>query len=108
MAANPTLEQVLANVRAGNVVRLVLTKEQKRALKDADGRVALDVLRHLLGARPANPERFPLTEGVFQAVALKLGYSWGFGDLLGLPPPYLPNRPARAMRSLDEVFQGPR
>jgi hypothetical protein len=185
----PTLEQVLANVRLGRVVRLVLTAEQKRSLRDQDGRVALDVLRHLLGARPANPESFPLTEQAFQVVARKLGYQVGqkrcrmmisrlleagvvagvghyrqpylnsatrsgfcvalyrlgrrvrpgsvrplskrqrpvgtptavkpvfrtrwwqhplFGDLLGLPPRYLPNRPGPKMHSLDEVFQGAR
>jgi hypothetical protein len=185
----PTLERVLANVRRGQVAYLVLTAEQKRALRDPDGRVALDVLRHLLGARPGNPERFPLTEQAFQTVARKLGYPVGqkrsrgmvrrlleagviagagqyrqpyrntgarsgfkvalfllgrgalhvrarssykrkrpvgtrpavkpksgarwwqhplFGDLLGLPPPGLPNRPARRTQSLDEVFQGAR
>lgn len=39
--------------------------------------MALDVLRHLLGARPMTPERFPLTEQAFQAVARKLGYVVG-------------------------------
>jgi hypothetical protein len=39
--------------------------------------VALDVLNHLLGARPMVPERFPLTEQAFQAVARKLGYRVG-------------------------------
>jgi hypothetical protein len=70
----PTLERVLANVRRGQVAYLVLTAEQRRALKDPEGRVALDVLRHLLGARPMVPERFPLTEQAFQAVARRLGY----------------------------------
>jgi hypothetical protein len=73
----PTLEHVLGNVLRGQVAYLVLTAEQKRALKDPDGRVALDVLRHLLGARPGNPERFPLTEQAFQMVAGKLGYLVG-------------------------------
>jgi hypothetical protein len=73
----PTLESLLANVRRGQVAYLVLTPEQKRALRNPGGRVALDVLRHLLGARPATPERFPLTEQVFQAVARKLGYLVG-------------------------------
>jgi hypothetical protein len=73
----PTLEQVLANVRRGQVAYLVLTDEQKRGLREPTGRVALDVLRHLLGARPANPGRFPLTEQAFQAVACKLGYRVG-------------------------------
>jgi hypothetical protein len=55
----------------------VLTREQKRALRDPDGRIALDVLRHFLGARPMVPERFPLTEQAFQAVARRLGYVVG-------------------------------
>ena len=178
----PTLEQILANVRLGRVAHLVLDKEQKRALCDPEAKVALDVLRHLLGARPMTPERFPLTEQAFQAVARKLGYEVGqkrcrrltrrlrvasvigqagqyrqpygnsgtrsgfrealyklgcrlrvvasrplskrqrpvgtqaavkprfrvrwwhhplFGDLLGLPPPYLPRRTVRRMHSLD-------
>lgn len=184
--ADLRLEHVLADVRRGQVVYLVLTQEQKRALRDPDGKIALDVLRHLLGARPMNPERFPLTEQAFQMVARKLGYAIGqkrcrhaikrlrvagvvvesgqyrqpyrdspirsgfcvalyklgrrlrvprslkrkrpvgtcapvkatvglrwwqhplFGDLLGLPPPHLPRRTVRRMRSPDEVFEGPR
>ena len=77
MAATLTLEQVLGDVRPGKIAYLSLTREQKRALKDQDGAIALDVLRHLLGARPATPERFPLTEGAFQAVARRLGYTVG-------------------------------
>jgi hypothetical protein len=74
---NVTLEQVLGDVRRGRVAYLVLTPEQKRAFRDLDGATALDVLRHLLGARPMVPERFPLTEGAFQAVAHRLGYVVG-------------------------------
>jgi hypothetical protein len=143
------------------------------------------VLRHLLGARAErrDPERFPLTEAAFQAVARKLGHNVGqkksrhltarlleagvlvragqyrqpyrdsavrsgfrvalfalarharsatskrpvgkssrpgrkqrprwwchplFGDIWGLPPPEIPGRDLRRMRSLDEVFQSPR
>jgi hypothetical protein len=36
-----------------------------------------DVLRHLLGARPKVPARFPLTEQAFQAIARRLGYVVG-------------------------------
>ena len=74
-----TLEAVLANVVRGRVAYLVLTPEQKRALRDRDGRLALDVLRHLLGARDAirAPERSPLVESAFQAVARKLGHEVG-------------------------------
>jgi hypothetical protein len=71
------LEQVLAGIQRGRVAYLVLTREQKRTLRDPDGRIALDVLRHLLGARPMIPERFPLTEQAFQAVARRLGYIVG-------------------------------
>lgn len=177
------LDHVLGNVCPGRVVYLVLNREQKQALRDPDGRVALDVLRHLLGARPMVPERFPLTEQAFQAVARCLGYVVGqkrcrrmvkrlldagvigecgqyrqpyrnsaarsgfrvrlyklgrrlrasrlakrkrpvgkqpavkgdfrsrwwqhplFGDLLGLPPPEIPPRRARKMKSLDELFE---
>jgi hypothetical protein len=75
MGAAFTLKQVLGDVRPGRVAYLTLTREQKRALKDRDGAIALDVLRHLLGARP--PGRFPLTEGAFQKVARKLGHELG-------------------------------
>jgi hypothetical protein len=71
----PRLPDVLANVRRGRVVYLALTPKQKRALRDPEGKIALDVLRHLLGARPMNPERFPLTEQAFQAIARRLGYA---------------------------------
>ncbi len=73
----PTLEVVLGDVQRGRVAYLCLPPEQKRELRDGDARIALDVLRHLLGARPMNPERFPLTEAAFQAVARRLGYIVG-------------------------------
>jgi hypothetical protein len=75
--APPRLQDVLAGVRRGRVAYVCLIPEQKRAFRDPEGRIALDVLRHLLGARPLNPERFPLTEQAFQAVARKLGYVVG-------------------------------
>jgi hypothetical protein len=73
---------VLAHVRPGRVARLELSREQKRALRDADGQLALDVLRHLLGARAAaagdgTPSRFPLSEQAFQAIARRLGHEVG-------------------------------
>jgi len=179
----PHLQDVLAGVRRGRVAYVRLTREQKVALRDPEGRVALDLLRHLLGARPLVPERFPLTEQTFQAVAYRLGYVVGqkrcrrmvrclsasgvvvrcghyrqpyrnsaprsgfrvalyklgqrlrvprlatrkrpvgrqapvktdscprwwqhplFGDILGLPPPEIPRRWARRMKSPDEVFR---
>jgi hypothetical protein len=74
---NPHLGAVLSAVVPGRTVPTLLRKEQKRALRDQDGKLALDVLRHLLGARAAigiDPRSsFPLTEGTFQAVAEKLG-----------------------------------
>lgn len=79
MAAKPTLAGVLGSVVRGRVVRLSLEPEQKRALRDQDGKLALDVLRHLLGARAENgaPKPFPLTEQTFQAVASRLAYRVG-------------------------------
>jgi hypothetical protein len=73
----PDLQAVLADVCRGRVAYICLSREQKRALHDPEGRIALDVLRHLLGARPMTPERFPLTERAFQAVARRLGYVVG-------------------------------
>ena len=73
----PQLHDVLANVCRGRVAYICLTREQKAALRDPDGRIARDVLRHLLGARPMTPERFPLTEQAVQAMAQRLGYTVG-------------------------------
>jgi hypothetical protein len=77
--AQPPLHllNVLAGVRRGRVAYLCLTPTQVRELRDPDGRIALDVLRHLLGARPMTPERFPLTEEALQGVARRLGYVVG-------------------------------
>jgi hypothetical protein len=74
-----TLIDVLGEVRRGRVAYLGLTPDQRRALRDHDDQIALDVLRHLLGARKdrRDPEDFPLTEAAFQAVARKLGYRVG-------------------------------
>ena len=82
----PTLEAVLAAFRPGRVVRIETTREQRRELRDGDGRIALDVLRHLLGARAAvgAPERFPLTEQAIQAFARKLGHEIGQKRCRGL------------------------
>jgi hypothetical protein len=72
-----SLLELLAEVRRGRVAYLCLTPQQKRQFYDQDGKIALDVLRHLLGARADHRERFPLTEGAFQAVARRLGYEVG-------------------------------
>jgi hypothetical protein len=75
----PDLYSVLAEVLPGRIVRLSLTDCQKRSLRDPDGRLALDVVRHLLGARrvsvaPSKPKNgFPLTGETFRSVAAKLG-----------------------------------
>jgi hypothetical protein len=72
-----SLLEVLANVRRGRVAYLSLTRDQRRQFYDPDGKLALDVLRHLLGARTDRQERFPLTEGAFLAVARRLGHEIG-------------------------------
>jgi hypothetical protein len=77
--ATPNLEDVLAAIVRGRVARLRLDDAQKHALRDRDGQLALDVVRHLLGARHASvhpgepPAPFPLTEHCFAAVARALG-----------------------------------
>jgi len=70
---------VLAAVARGRAVPLGLTREQKQAFRDRDGQLALDVLRHLLGARAylGGQGKFPLTEATFQAVAGRLGQAVG-------------------------------
>ncbi len=79
----PNLADVLAHVQPGNALRLNLTREQKKMLADHDGRLALNVVRHLLAARVTSlqpdepPERFPLTEPTFTAIARKLGPTVG-------------------------------
>jgi hypothetical protein len=60
--ARPSLGAVLAAVAPGRTARLSLTAAQKRKLGDRDGQLALDVVRHVLGARvaavaPAAPPR---------------------------------------------------
>ena len=88
--AKPRLAGVLAAVVRGRVTPLKLTREQRLALGDRDGRLAVDVLRHLHAARmiavaPAEPrEAFPLTELTFQAVARKLGVTVGIKRSRGL------------------------
>jgi hypothetical protein len=61
------------------VAALGLTDEQRNALSDQDGRLALKVLGHLLGARAvvqAAPS-FPLSERCVLAVGARLGYRIG-------------------------------
>jgi len=74
-----TVERVLAAVVRSRVAYLCPTPAQKRALHDPEGQLALQVLRHLLGARDAigAPERSPFTEQACQAVARKLGVRVG-------------------------------
>lgn len=79
----PHLEDVLAAFVRGRVARLRLDDDQKRAFRDRDGQLALEVLRHFLGARhvsvdpSASPEPFPLTEHCFAADARALGRPTG-------------------------------
>ena len=75
----PNLADVLSSVQAARTLPLSLSPNQKSAFRDCDGRLALSVLRHLLGARaisvrPSTPrDLFPLTEATFQAIARRLG-----------------------------------
>jgi hypothetical protein len=74
------LPTVASAVVPGRVVRLRLAPEQREALRDHDGQLGLDVLRHLLGARfvvQPKPAPFPLTAEAFQRVAGKLGVRVG-------------------------------
>jgi hypothetical protein len=74
------LRTVLGMVVRGRAIRLDLEREQSRALRDPDGQIGLDVVRHLLGARAClvvAPAPFPLTEEAFQRVAGKLGHAVG-------------------------------
>jgi hypothetical protein len=79
--ATPSLVDVLDAVLLGRVTRFALEDRQKRALRDREGQIALSVVRHLLGARRAQPHQspraFPLTERTFQAVAGRLGHRVG-------------------------------
>lgn len=63
-------------VAPGRVVRLYLTREQKRALRDREGQIALDGYRHYLGARAAlgwPTDRFPMVEEALQTVLAHCG-----------------------------------
>jgi hypothetical protein len=103
VASVPQLESVLANVCRGRVAYVALTPEQNRMLRDPDGRIALDVLRHLLGARPLAPERFPLTEQAFQSVARRLGYVVGQKRCRGMTKRLLASG---ARREVDVSLEG--
>lgn len=72
MAAKPNLAGVLASVVPGRVVRLAIEGEQKRALRDHEGKLALDVpplARSSNGKRggacacPLSPDRTDLPGG---------------------------------------------
>ena len=69
-----TLPDVLREARPGRVRRIPTTPDQRRRL-GRDGLEALDLLRHLLGARDAAgaPGDAPLTEQAVQALARRLG-----------------------------------
>ncbi len=84
-AVKPLRAAVLAAIQPGHSIPLPLTREQKQGFRDRDGKIALDVVRHLLAARstavqPSTPrESFPLVEEVFAAIARKLTGSDRFG-----------------------------
>jgi hypothetical protein len=77
--ARPNLDGVLAATAPGRVVRLRLTPEQRRELRDPDGQLGLRILRALVAARRASvkpstaPPEFPMTPGAMQAIAARLG-----------------------------------
>jgi hypothetical protein len=78
VSANPNVVDVLAAVVPGRVQRLKLSREQRRTLRDRDGQIALNVLRHTLAARAAastsdNERAFPLTESFVGGVARRIG-----------------------------------
>src|SRR4051812_29578232 len=79
-AARPTLDVVIEAIAPGRIIRLRLTAEQRCALGDRDGRIALAVLRALIaarrrGAEPSTaPPEFPLVAHVIQAVGRRLGH----------------------------------
>jgi hypothetical protein len=69
---------VLVHVRKGNTARVACPQEHRRAFLDRDGRLALEGLRHALGARPAETRAlFPFTAGFLQAVLRRLGHNVG-------------------------------
>ena len=94
--SKPNLADVLAAFTPGCATRLTLSAEQKHALRDRDGQLALDVVRHLLGARAAVTASgsFPLTEATFQTIARKLGQRVGIKRCLSVWP--LPPSPRSA------------
>ncbi len=77
-AVTPLRATVLAAIQPGHSIPIPLTRDQKQAFRDRDGKIALDVVRHLLAARataaqPNTPrESFPLVEEMFAAIARKL------------------------------------
>jgi hypothetical protein len=79
MGVKPSLSTTLDALVAGRVVYIQLDREQNLAFHDPDGKLALNVVRHLLAARRTVGassdlhEPFPLTEGAFVATARRLG-----------------------------------
>jgi hypothetical protein len=55
----PHLQNVLASVVRGRVARLCLRPAQSKILRDPEGRIALDVLRHLLGGEAVGTGALP-------------------------------------------------
>lgn len=79
--AHPYIDGVLDHIVKGRVAYLKLTKQQRDQLHERrDGRLAYDVLRHMLGAREAavQPDKltpdFPYAPTAVQKIAALLGY----------------------------------
>ena len=74
----PLLDEVARNIAPGRQARLNLTAAQRTALADPDGRLALAVYRHLIGARRVTPGapvyQMPFTPEAVRRVALRLGH----------------------------------
>src|SRR5262249_12668915 len=83
-----TRREVVDAVVRGCVVPFALDRRQRLAFAaDSDGRIALDVVRHMLHARAvvgADCRRFPISEAVFQAIADRLGERLGIKRCPGL------------------------
>jgi hypothetical protein len=75
-------EAVLEEVSPGRIIAVDTTNAGPTELRDTNGRLAMLILEHFLGARTRVVTRnawesFPLTEDTIQAVALRLGHRIG-------------------------------
>jgi hypothetical protein len=78
MSGRTRLDDVIRNVAPGRQARFNLTAAQRAALADPDGRLALTILRHLIGARHVTPgapvHQTPFTPEAVRRAALSLVY----------------------------------